>query len=328
LALWGWQLTLFAETRVANPEVQLQLGRLNFAAMAWAAYFAWRFVGTVSPHRPESEKRRWPIGNPGAQNLVPWCRAQTAFLAGLTQFTPLIDAAERVEAGVAISTYGPLFPLYVAHVVLYWLAALALVARARQQAPKATARGQRVRSQLGWIGGGMLLTGGVALVANLLLPYRFGDFRFCDLGALSTLLFLLAIAYATLWRGLFELRVLAARTLLFGILLAFVLGSYSSALFVIAQFLTESAGKWTQFAVLFIAFSLDPLRRYLEKKIDSLLFSSRSKSRPKSRESQRPERAEPGENRERHGKPRHGRRRGSARGVGRSPLALVFPWRS
>jgi hypothetical protein len=287
--------------------------------MAWAAYFAWRFVGAVSPHRPEGEKRRWPIGNPGAQSLVPWCRAQTGLLAGLTQFTPLIDAAERVEAGVAISTYGPLFSLYVAHVVFYWLAALSVVAREWHQAQKAT-----VRSQLGWIGGGMLLTGGVALVANLLLPLCFGDFRFCDLGALSTLLFLLAIAYATLWRGLFELRVWAARTLLFGILLAFVLGSYSSALFVIAQFLTESAGKWTQFAVLFIAFSLDPLRRYLEKKIDGLLFSSRSKSL----EPQRSEGAEPGENRERHGKPRHGRRRGSARGAGRSLLALVFPWRS
>jgi hypothetical protein len=26
LALWGWQLTLFAETRIASPEFQLQLG--------------------------------------------------------------------------------------------------------------------------------------------------------------------------------------------------------------------------------------------------------------------------------------------------------------
>jgi len=93
-------------------------------------------------------------------------------------------------------------------------------------------------------------------------------------------------------------------------LLAFVLGAYSSAVFVIAQSLTESAGKWTQFAVLLIAFSFDPLRRFLEKKIDGFLFGQDGAA---------PEdgRAE---------KPRPGRRKRGRTGS-RWPLALVFPWR-
>ena len=91
----------------------------------------------------------------------------------------------------------------------------------------------------------MLTTGAIALVANVLLPYGLNDFRWCDAGALSTLLFLLAIAYATLWRRLFDLRVLVRRALVYGLLLAFVLGAYSSAVFVVSQYLTTGSGSGT-----------------------------------------------------------------------------------
>ncbi len=118
-------------------------------------------------------------------------------------------------------------------------------------------------------------------MSNALLPYGFGDFRFCDVGTLSTLCFVLAVAYATFIHGLFDLRVILRETLVYGVLLAFVLGTYSSAVFVVTQYLTNSAGKLTQFAVLLIAFSLDPLRRFLEKKTDRLLFGRREAKNPK-----------------------------------------------
>jgi hypothetical protein len=62
------------------------------------------------------------------------------------------------------------------------------------------------------------------------------------------------------------------KALVYGILLAFVLGAYSSAVFLVTEYLTESAGKATQFAVLLIAFSVDPLRKFLEEKTRRLLF--------------------------------------------------------
>ena len=43
--------------------------------------------------------------------------------------------------------------------------------------------------------------------------------------------------------GLFDLRILVRRALVYGLLLAFVLGSYSSAVFVVSQYLTEGAAK-------------------------------------------------------------------------------------
>lgn len=289
LSLLLWQLTLFLEVRTALPAVQLWLGRANFAAVVLAAYLALRFVQEV-PAKPHSERPFCSLCLLGA----------TGLLAALTLFTPLIAAAERVEAGRAITTFGRLFPVYLLHVLGCLTAALSVAFRERLRADN-----RRIRGQLTLIGLGMLTTGGVTVVTNALLPYRFGDFRFCDVGPLSTILFVLAIAFATLVHRLFELRVVVRETLVYGILLAWVLGAYSSTVFVVSQHLTAGAEKLTQFVVLFLAFSFDPLRRFLEEKTDRLLFGERGDDEPR------------------------GKRRGRSkveRAGGRFTLALLFPW--
>lgn len=55
-----------------------------------------------------------------------------------------------------------------------------------------------------------------------------------------------------------------------------MLGDYSSAAPLLSQYLTEEAGTLTQFVVLLLAFSFDPLRRLLEKKADRMLFGRRT----------------------------------------------------
>jgi len=291
LSLLLWQLTLFIETRTVRPVLWLALGRLNFTAMVFAPFLAWRFVQEMA----KSSRIKWEQNR--AWRLA--CRWETVVLAVLTLFTPWVDASERVESAHAVSTFGPLLPVYGTHVLGYWGAALLVAWRQRRQTKQRV-----VRDQLGLIGSGILITGFISLVTNLLLPYGWGDFRFCDIGPLSVLGFLLCVAYATFLRRLFALGIFLRETLVNGILLAFVLGAYSSAVFVISQTLTASAGQWTQFAVLIIAFSFDPLRRFLEEKTDRLLFGERKEDRG-------------GES---------GRRR-SWRGTNRRTLALLFPWR-
>ena len=259
LSLLLWQLTLFLEVRTEVPAAQLGLGRANFAAATFAAYYALRFAREI----PEGPAGELP-GRP-----TPWLPAVTGLLAALTLLTPLVVAAERVEAGRAITTFGPLFPLYLLHVLGCWLAALAAACRERRRA-----RDPRVRGQLLLVGAGMLATGGIAVITNAVLPYGFGDFRFGDLGTLSTLLFVLAVAYATFAHRLFDLRVAIRKALVYGVLLAFVLGAYGSAVYLVTEHLTEGAGRFVQFAVLMIAFSLDPLRKFLEGKAERLLFGS------------------------------------------------------
>jgi hypothetical protein len=290
LFLLLWLLTLFLEVRTALPAAQLWLGRINFAAVVFAASLAVRFVQHVS----------LPVPNRNPPGSL-WLTAETGLLGVLTLFTPLVDAAERVEAGSrAITTFGPLFPVYLAHVVACLGTALFMAFRGGRRADD-----PKLRQQLDLIGLGMLATGVVAFFTNALLPYVWGEFRFCDVGTLSTLLFVLAIAYATFLHGLFDLRVLLRRTLVYGLLLAFVVGTYRSAVLVLSQYFTAGAGTVMQFAVLLIAFSVDPLRRFLEKKTDHLLFGEQDTERaPRKRRSAKDERT-------------------------RSHFALVlfFPWR-
>jgi hypothetical protein len=258
LSLLLWKLTLFLEVRVASSATQLWLGRANFAVIAVAVYLALRFVQVV-------------IKKQARASMVLFIA--TLLLAGLTLFTPLISASERIEEGSAVTTYGLLFGLYLAHVLGYLIAALIMAFRGRSQT-----RDKTKRAQLLFIGVGLLTTGGVSAVANALLPYQFHNFRFCDVGPLSTVLFASAIAYAVFVHQLFGLRVVLRAALVYGVLLAFVGGAYSSGVFVLSQYLTEGSGKLEQFLVLFLAFSFDPLRRFLEGKVDALLFGGRAEA--------------------------------------------------
>lgn len=258
LSLLLWQATLFLEVRSTHPSWQLALGRANFSAVALAAFFALRFVREI----PSTVK------NPP---LSTWLSVETVLLAGLALLTPLVSQSERVEAGRAVTTFGPLFPLYLLHVLALWTAALLAAFRERDRTEN-----PREKGQLLLVGSGMLATGAVSLLSNAVLPYGYGDFRYSDLGTLSVLLFVGSVAYAAFLRGLFGLRVLVRKALVYGLLLAFVLGAYGSAVFLVTEYLTESSGKLVQFAVLLIAFSLDPLRKYLEERTSRLLFPRHS----------------------------------------------------
>jgi hypothetical protein len=256
LSLLIWQLTLFLETHAALPAWQLWLGRANFASVVFTSTLSLRFVQQVAGGRVSR-----------TSHLVGWLFIETWLLAAVTLLTPLVDGAETVVGEHPITTYGPLFPVYLLHVVGGLIAALVLALRQRRRAAH-----RAIRGQLTVIAAGMFFTLGIACVTNVLLPYGFGDFRFCDLGTLSTVFFLLAVTYAIFIHRLFSVRVLIRATLVYGILLAFVLGTYSSAIFVLTQYMTKHADQLTQFAVLLIAFSCDPLRRFLEKKVDRFLF--------------------------------------------------------
>ena len=258
LSLLLWQVTLFLEPRTLLPNLQLWLGRLNFTAIVFAVYLSLRFVQAVPA------KSSHP-----SLSLSLWLLTETWLLAFLTLFTSLIDAGEHVDAEQAIATYGFLFPVYLLHVVSYLTAALVVAFRQSRKAKE-----RSVQKQLTFIAVGLLAMGGIAFLTNALLPYLYGNFRFSDVGTLSVLFFVVAVAYAMFVHHLFDLRIVLRETLVYGIMMVFVLSAYSSTVFLITQYLTDGTDKIKQFAVLVIAFSFDPLRRVLEEKTDHLLFGA------------------------------------------------------
>lgn len=255
-SLLGWLVTLFLFNRSSDPLTVLWLGRLNFAAIVLAAPAALYFTWIVSL-RSLDRGYTWQI----------WI---VSLIFILTAVTPLVDKAEIVSAGSSGHTtvYGPLFPIYALYVVGYLTAAvwLAFAERGRHR------RGP-VRDQLLLIGVGILATGIVGLVTNALLPFVFGDFRLVDVGPLSTILFLAAIAYAVLKHRLFSIRLFVKRALVYGILLSLALAAYSAFL-ILATERFAGSDSFSRFGMLLVAFSFDPLRRVLEKHIDRLMERS------------------------------------------------------
>ena len=267
LALLVWVVTLFLFGRSEDSGYLLLVGRANFASVSLAVYFGWRFVRVVA-----SRPRR------SYENYLLWA---SLALACLSAATPWVDRAELVGAGVGenhTTVYGPLFSLYVLHITSLLVASIwtAFRSSGRVRGPDPTHR----RDQLLLLGWGIVATGGVSLLTNALLPYAFGDFRWIDIGPLSTLLFLLAVSYAVVRHQLFDIRVFVRRAVVLGLALSLVLASYSALVLLATDRLASSeSGGLTRFGVLVLAFSFDPVRRFLEKRIDRLLFSTRRPQR-------------------------------------------------
>jgi hypothetical protein len=256
LSLLVWLATLFLFGRAHDPDLVLWLGRVNFAAIVFAAYLGHRLVLAVA-ERPTGASR--------------WLLAETLLLGLFSALTPLVDRAEIVRPdGQHTTVFGPLFPVYIVHVVAYLSVAIWTAFRARK---RAFGLQRAKRDQLLLLGAGMLATGTVALITNAVLPYVLGDFRLIHVGTLSTILFLLAVAYAIVRHHLFDVRLLVRRTLVYGVLLSFVVAAYSAVVILVADSLAgKGADTFTRFGVLVIASAFDPLRRFLEKRVDQLLF--------------------------------------------------------
>ncbi len=106
LSLLVWLVTLFLFLRSSDPGFILRVGCANFASVSLAVYFGWRFVKAVA-------------GKPGSPLDRPLLYI-SILLALLSAFSPWIDRAELVGVGISArheTIYGPLFPLYAAHVV-------------------------------------------------------------------------------------------------------------------------------------------------------------------------------------------------------------------
>ena len=268
-SLLAWLVTLWFFNRASEPQTVLWLGRANFASIVPATLLAYLFVRAVAG-LPQPPYFRWLL-------------YETVLLTFVTALTPLVDREEHVlhvlQSGIATSgfgnhttVYGLLFVPYLLHVAVFLGAAVwtALSERSREKDRHAA-----VRDQLLLVGGGTLATGLISLITNALLPYSLGNFRYIDVGPLSTVLFMVAVAWATVRHRLFAIRIFVRKALVYGLLLSLSLAAYSAVLVLATDRLAQNGSdSVTRFGVLVIAFAFDPLRRIIERHLDRLLDQS------------------------------------------------------
>lgn len=263
LSILGWLVTLFAFNRQGDTPFLTNLGRLNFAVAAGIVLFGYLFVREVTRHRSGRRGTRLPL----------WLGLETAALAAVTLFTGLLDTSEHLSGTQHVTVFGPLFPLFILHIGGYILAALYLAFVSGHHATP------KVRGQLSIIGLGIFVMAAIAVVTNLLLPYLYGNFAFQEIGALSTLALLSAIAYAISVHQLFDIRVFIRRAFIFALLLAFTSAAYNGVLFALAVLFRggfadydwhDSIPSILIFSVL--GFAFEPLRTRLDLSISRVLY--------------------------------------------------------
>ena len=252
LSLLGWVGTLFVFDSLPEGRPLLTVGRANFAAAALVATASSLFVAELAGRRPALRQAIW---------------LETVILTALSLVSPLVDRAEIVRLGQHTTAYGPLFVLYVLHVVAYLAGAVVLAFRSL---PGAT---PRTRPQLLLVGTGILATAIVGVAADIALPYGYGDFRFINVGPLSTILFLAAMGYAVFAAHLFSLRVIIRAAFVYAGLITLALELYQLAVSFLARLLpvgdaAERAYAATAIALVVNAFTQQPVRRLLERVLD------------------------------------------------------------
>lgn len=256
LALILWLTSLYALFHLPSFPDRTLLGRFNFLTVVWATYLGFVVI---------RELVKKPI-------RTRWLLAGTVALSGLTLLTPLIDRAELLRGGENVTMVGPLFFLFVAHVVLYPAAGVIQAVLARRTASP------RLRSQLAVIALGLGVTACLVIVSAVILPYGFGTFRYQEIGSLSVVVLAGAIAYAITVQHLFDVRLVIRHALVIALLVTLVENVYSQSISLLVDRLPEShhsdiyARLISLATVLFIAGSFDPVKRWLEKSLDMLIF--------------------------------------------------------
>lgn len=254
IGLLGWVSTLFVFSGLPEGPTLLIVGRVNFAAVAVAVTASYLLCTELAERRPRNSR---------------WVWLETLAVVAICVWTPLIDRSEAVQTGQHITTYGPLIWAYSLHILAYVVAALRLAMRSDCSLPR------MVRSQLRIVGTGILATGTLAFMTNIVLPVWFGNFSLIYAGALSTVLLLAAITYAVVSARLFNIRVILRATLIYTILVSLAIEVYGAAVHFLSELLplgsvTERHFAATAIALVVNAATNDTLRKWLERIIDRI----------------------------------------------------------
>ena len=257
LTTLGWLVTLYFFNRTPDTPALTIWGRANFAFAASFVVFNYLYLPEIARKQARHTK---------------WILLQTGSLVLITLFTGWIDEVEHLQNGQHVTEFGPLFPLYIAHIIGYVGAALYLTFFANRKAS------QKIRNQLSIIGLGIFLMAIIAMLTNLLLPYFLKVFALQEVGALSIIALLGTIAYAISAHQLFDIRIIIRRTVVFTALFILIVIAYSALALLLRGALLGDPVSDTKtnivnlVTICIIGFAIEPLRKWLTIRTDQFLF--------------------------------------------------------
>ena len=174
------------------------------------------------------------------------------------------NGAPQIQPGNAVASFGIL------QVLTILVGAGILITKYRKS------RGL-LRLQLRYITFGILSSFGLTLFSTLLLPLVFNVTILLPISPIFLLIAGISISYSILRHRLMDIRLVVARSIAYLMLVTLLGIFYSGATFIVSSFVLKESLRANQlvistFITLIIAFTFQPLRRYLEIITDKIFF--------------------------------------------------------
>ncbi len=188
----GWIATLYLFYSFHHPFWVLVFGRFNFAftiPLASAVYYFSLIFPDSSPH-------------PSRPKILTWLLTETIILTLITIFTPLIDQEEIINGASRSTVYGPLYPLFVAHFLLCFVAAVYNLAQKYRRLTGIS------RFQLHYIILGIVFSSLLGATTNIFIPSLTGYYDIQNLGVIAPIVFASFSAYAIVKHRLLDTHML------------------------------------------------------------------------------------------------------------------------
>ena len=203
-----------------------------------------------------------------------WSLWIVAALVGLTPFIPhwVIQSVELDPARRIVTDNG-LYPI-----AAFVFTTIVGSIRFLLQSLSTTAGKERMQTR--YVLTGMTVTALIGLVCNLVLPLL-GNYALVWLGPASSLVFVASTVYSIVKEHLFDIRLVIKRTLVYSFLLAGIAGGYSAVEYLLKAALQQTASSSVHPMVsniggaVAVSLFASPVRRWLEKRVDKLIFGRR-----------------------------------------------------
>jgi signal transduction histidine kinase len=137
----------------------------------------------------------------------------------------------------------------------------------------------RTKKQMKFLVVSILVAGFISSIFDLILPW-FGNYQLIFIGPISSGLIFWLVSYAIVRHKLWDFKFVIVRSLAYTLLVVWIASLYTAGVFWISRFFLQKQvtdGQAVIYAVLaiFVAFTFEPLKKFLEKVTDNIFFKNR-----------------------------------------------------
>ncbi len=182
----------------------------------------------------------------------------------------------RTEWGKEVILGKPEYFIFSSYFIIFFYSALYLLWKKYRESSG------RVKNQVYFIFVSILFAGIISSVFDLFLPW-FGNYRHIYVGPLTSGIVFWFVVYAIVRYKLWDFKLVVVRSFVYTLLIIWFTGIYTLAIFLISDYIFQGVVSTSQAVIyallaIFVAVTLPPLKKLLEKNTDKIFFRNKYSS--------------------------------------------------